>query len=157
MFENVSSNKYLIIALAIALIIVLYLYLQKDSCGIEGMGTVYLPNQHAATRPWTDDNDYNDNDLSNNYKKVGDYFDIELDKKIMKQSQNIRKNMLRRTDEEYRNYIGNNDDLFRNKPSTRYQRKSIKRIFNTDNTDNNSDNDNDSDDLNIFIKRSQKY
>jgi len=42
MFDDIVSNKYLIIALIIALIVVLYLYYRKKSCAVEGMKNLDL-------------------------------------------------------------------------------------------------------------------
>lgn len=40
MFEDIVSNKYLIIALIIALLVVLYLYSQKKPCSVEKMQNI---------------------------------------------------------------------------------------------------------------------
>lgn len=49
MFEDIVSNKYLIIALIIALLVVLYLYSQKKPCSVEKMQNVNLTNPINST------------------------------------------------------------------------------------------------------------
>lgn len=97
MFDNLTTNKYLIIALAIALIVVLFLYNQKNICSTEKMDNINLNSKTMVEKPWTDDND------TEIYKKVDNDFDKRLDKAIMNQSS--RNHLLKRKDQEFDDYI----------------------------------------------------
>ena len=122
MFDNIVSNKYLIIALIIALIVVIYLYMQKRSCEVEGMKNIDLtPLPHQLSeKPWVNNNNNNNNNNSNNsnnsnndndnkYKTNGNKFDKNADAIAKKRYGNNKQ--LKRADEIYNIYVDSDDEL----------------------------------------------
>lgn len=119
MFDNIASNKYLIIALLIALIVVLYLYNQKKSCDVEGMSNISFDSgaPELTETPWTDDEN-NDG----KYKLVNNSFDRYADQYVQKKTG--RGNFLKRKDEMFNQY-DKDDDVPALKKQTR--RKNMNR------------------------------
>lgn len=102
MFENLVSNKYLVIALIIALIILLYFYSRKNSCdanlkNIEPMQNVDLTPlaQNLVEGPWAEEDEQD-------FKNVNNAFDKKADCVVRGRIKNA--NFLKRKDQIYKDY-----------------------------------------------------
>ncbi len=97
MFDNIASNKYLIIVLIIIIIILLFLYSRKRSCRVEGMKNVDLTIHDDITEhPWADD--YDDSEFKSINNKTDKFY----------QNKNRNGPHLRSRDQIYKEYDGHN-------------------------------------------------
>lgn len=104
MFDNILTNRYLMIALIIALIVVLFMYIQKGSCNTEGMDNVDLTPlaQELTEKPWTN------REGGGDQRRVDNKFDKFADKYVrnkLKKEGIDAPPFLTRLDQKYRAYM----------------------------------------------------